>query len=217
LIPPATIALAVALDGASARTQPALMRCLLAFATALVAFLTPAAELKVATLDLDRALTNHHKLEAGLQRIRTQEVSFGKELDRLRLEGRRLQQELESLQQEAEDSVLSAAARVAKKQVWEQRRVDFSSFRVRYEQFEVAGVEDLRGQAARLRRALTDEVLGAARQVGERDGFNFIFHANRFAPAAGDVLFSRGVEDVTDRVIAVMNAAPGPSVPGRRP
>ena len=186
------------------------MKILLPILALVTAFTTAAAaELKVAILDLERAITNHHKLEAGLQRIRAQEVSFVKELEKLRLEGRRLETEAEDLRQLSLNNVFSADEREAKRRESEQRRLDFSAFRVRYEQTEAAGVSDLRQQAARLKQTVVEDVLQAARRVGERDGYNFIFNANRFTPAAGDVLFASRVDDVTDKVLLVMNAGRG--------
>lgn len=48
--------------------------------------------------------------------------------------------------------------------------------------------------------------MSVTRAVGHHEGFNLILNASKAYPAASDVLYVEGVKDVTDQVVASLNA-----------
>ena len=173
---------------------------------ALWPWLCLAADLKVATLDLPRVLAEYREGREAAKSLQIKEVSFLKELETLRLQGRNLVNQAEELRRLSLEPVLSGPAREEKQKGFEQKLADLREFEVRYERRRSEGEADLQSQAVRLQKRVLDDVLLATRIVGEKEGFQFIFNASRFRPESSDVLFSRGVADVTDKVLLALNA-----------
>ena len=184
------------------------MKSLLAAALCVLgASLCIAGDLKVATMDLPRVLAEYRQGRAEAELIQQKEVSFLKDLETLRLEGRKLVDQAEELRRLSLEPVLSSPAREEKKKGLELKLADLRQFEVRYEQVRSEREAELQSQAARLRKRVMDDVLLATRVVGEKEGFHFIFNSSRVRPEASDLLFSRGVTDLTDKVLAALNGA----------
>ena len=165
-----------------------------------------AADLKVATVDLPRVLAEYRQGREAAKTLQQREVSLLKELETLRLEGRKLVDQAQELRRLSLEPALSGPAREEKKTGLEQKLADLREFEVRYERRRSEGEADLQFQAVRLQKRVLEDVLLATRIVGEKEGFQFIFNASRFRPESSDVLFSRGVADVTDKVLFALNA-----------
>jgi Skp family chaperone for outer membrane proteins len=173
---------------------------------ALAPWVCLAADFKVATLDLPRVLAEYREGRELAKSLQVKEVSFLKELENLRLEGRKLVDQAEELRRLSLEPVLSGPAREEKKKGFEQKLADLREFEVRYELVRSERQAEIQSQATRLQKRILDDVLLATRVVGEKEGYHFIFNASRFRPESGDVLFSRGVADVTDKVLLALNA-----------
>ena len=174
----------------------------------LVAFacFSRAAELKVATVDMQRLMAEYYKSQEVLKQLKEKESSFVKELEVLRLEGRKLAKEAENLKEESALSILSAAERESKKKSFETKLLDLSTFQVRYDDLRAQREAELQGQLARSNKAIQDEVLSVTRYIGQREGFNLILNANKANPLASQVVFSKNVDDITDKALASLNA-----------
>ncbi len=166
-----------------------------------------AADLKVATLDLPRVLAEYREGREAAKSLQQKEVSFLKELETLRLQGRKLVDQAGELRRLSLEPALSGPAREEKKMGFEQKLADLRECEVRYERVRSDGEAELQSQATRLQKRVLDDVLLATRVVGEKEGFQFIFNSSRFRPESSDVLFSRGVPDVTDKVLVALNGA----------
>jgi outer membrane protein len=164
------------------------------------------AELKVATVDVQRLTAEYYKSQEVLKQLKEKESSFLKELEGLRLEGRKLAKQVEDLKEESALNVLSAAERESKKKSFEVKLLDLSAFQVRYDDVRAQREAELQAQLARSNKAIQEEVLSVTRYIGEREGFNLILNANKASPLAGDVIFSRNVDDITEKALASLNA-----------
>ena len=174
----------------------------------LVAFacFSRAAELKVATVDMQRLMAEYYKSQDVLKQLKEKESSFVKELEGLRLEGRKLAKEAENLKEESALSILSAAERENKKKSFETKLLDLNTFQMRYDDLRAQREAELQGQLARSNKAIQDEVLSVTRYIGQREGFNLILNANKANPLASQVVFSKNVDDITDKALASLNA-----------
>jgi len=164
-----------------------------------------AQELRVATVDLQRVLAGYHKAQEAARELRAREVSLRKELDDLRLEGRKLAGEVDGLRTLSLDSALSASERTEKQKSFQSKLTDLQAFGVRYDQFKDQRAAELESYASRVNRSVLEDVMTATRSLGEKDGYHLIFNANRQNPVASDVLYTKGVEDVTEKVLARLN------------
>jgi len=184
------------------------------FILLLLGLVCSAGELRVATVDLPRVLAGYQKAQEVAKELKSREVSFRKELDDLRLEGRRLVAEVDGLRQLSLDPALSASEREAKQRGLESKLADLQAFGVRYDGVKSQREAELQAQAARVNKSVLDDVMTATRGVGEKDGFHLILNASKANPVGSDVLFSRGVDDVTEKVLTRLNAT---AVPARTP
>ena len=133
-------------------------------------------------------------------------MSFQKELEGLRLEGRLLASETEQLQKLSLDNALSATEREAKKKAFENKLVDFHAFEVRYDTVRAQRETEFQTFASQTNKRIADEVLVATRSVGDKQAVNLILNASRSNPITSDVIHSKGVEDITEQVLASLNA-----------
>jgi Skp family chaperone for outer membrane proteins len=183
------------------------------FAFALVGW---PAELRIATVDLQRIMDGYHRAQQVVRELKSKEVSFLKELENLRLEGRKLAGETEKLRRLSLDNVLSATEREETQRSFELKLADLQTFGIRYDEIKAQREAELRAQASRMNKSVLDDVLAAMRRLGEKEDLNLILNASRGSPMASDVLFARSVEDVTEKVLALLNTT-RPALPEAAP
>ena len=164
-----------------------------------------AGELKIVTVDVQRLLAEYDQAKKAAKQLREKEVSFQKEIQGLRLEGRRLLTETDELKKSAEDNALSAAAREDKRKALEAKLADLRSFEVKYDDVRAQREAELRTLLAQTNKRIVDDVLNATRAVGEKEGANLVLNASRANPLTSDVLHTKDVPDVTEKVLGSLN------------
>lgn len=171
-----------------------------------ISFTAYSAELKIGTIDLQRAMTDYYKWDEVTQQIKQRDTSYVKELEPLRLEGTRLEREARELALSIQDNALSSSARDEKKKLFEQKQVDLGEIRMRYDDLQLKRQTDLQKYSVQTRKQIADDVLTVTRKIGEAEGFNLILNSNKAEPIAADVLFSKNVDDITEKVLTRLNA-----------
>ena len=164
------------------------------------------AELRICTIDLQRVMTDYYKTEEATKQLKLRDVSYVKELEPLRLEGTKLEREARELALSVQDNALSGSARDEKKKLFEQKQIDLSELRVRYDDLQGRRQSELQKLSMQTRKQIADDIVRATRRIGESEGFNLVLNANQAEPVAGEVLFTKGIADITDRVLAALNA-----------
>jgi Skp family chaperone for outer membrane proteins len=164
-----------------------------------------AGELKIVTVDVQRLLAEYDQAKEAARQLRDKEVSFQKEVQGLRLEGRRLLTETDELKKSAEDNALSAAAREDKRKALEAKLADLRSFEVKYDDVRAQREAELRTLLAQTNKRIVEDVLTATRAIGEKEGANLVLNASRANPLTSDVLYAKDVPDVTDKVLGSLN------------
>ena len=171
----------------------------------LFALSSVAGELRIATVDVQRVLAEYEHAKEAAKQLREKEVSFQKEIQGLRLDGRRLLSETDELKKAADDSALSAAAREDKRKALESKLADLRTFEVKYDNVRAQREGELQRLLAQTNKRITEDVLTATRTIGEKEGVNMILNASRTNPLTSDVLYSKDVPDVTEKVLASLN------------
>jgi len=171
-----------------------------------ISFAAYSAELKIGTIDLQRAMTDYYKWEEVTQQIKQRDTSYVKELEPLRLEGTRLEREARELALSIQDNALSSSVRDEKKKLFEQKQVDLGEIRMRFDDLQLKRQTDLQKYSVQTRKQIAEDVLTVTRKIGETEGFNLILNANKAEPISADVLFSKNVDDITEKVLARLNA-----------
>ncbi|HTD85743.1 MAG TPA: OmpH family outer membrane protein [Candidatus Binatia bacterium] len=168
------------------------------------------AELKVATVDLERLLNEYNRAQEVGKQLREMQLSFQKELEGLRLQGRTLLRETEELQKLSLDNALSTNERETKKRALENKLTDLHAFDVRYDTFRAQRQAELQSLTAQKNKRVIEEVVAATQSIGDASGVNLILNASRANPLASTVLYSKGLEDLTDKVLASLNKRTAP-------
>jgi outer membrane protein len=182
------------------------MKSLLAVTLWVFTFSAVAGELKVATVDLQRLLAEYHRAQEVGKQLREKQSSFQKELEGLRLEGRTLIRETDELQKLSLDNALSASEREAKKRAFEGKVADLRAFEVRYDTVRSQRETELQTFATQNNKRVIDDILSVTRTLAEKQGINLVLNASRANPIGSDVLYSKGVDDLTDHVLVSLNA-----------
>jgi Skp family chaperone for outer membrane proteins len=164
------------------------------------------AELKVGIVDLQRVVGEYYKAEESRLQLQQLQVSFEKELKGMRLEGQKLLEEVASLRGATNDLALSVSAREEKKKELVSRIQDVGVLEQRLEEFRNQSIAQLQRQSVRMNQIILEDVSRATADLGEKERFHLILNANRAIPAAADVVFFRGLEDVTPKLVSVLNA-----------
>lgn len=166
----------------------------------------PSAELKVATVDLQRLVREYYRAQEIAKQLEAKQATFAKELAELRLDGQRLLKETQDLQERSADAALSAVGREETKKLFELKLSNLRAFEMRYENTKAQRESEFQNQALQANKRILDEILGTTRGIGDREGFNLVLNANKANPAASDVLFTKNVADITEKVLASLNA-----------
>jgi Skp family chaperone for outer membrane proteins len=175
--------------------------------TAALAILAGGSEIKIATVDLQRLTREYYRAQEVARELDARHTAFVKDLEALRLEGMKLLKEAEHLKQLSSDNTLSAAERENQRKALEMRLGNLRAFEVRYDETKAQREAELQNQAAKATQHVFQEVVGAARGVGEKEGFNLVLNMSLSNPTVSTVLFSKDVSDITDRVLASLNSA----------
>jgi len=166
--------------------------------------------MKVATVDLQRLLKEYYRAEEIAKQLEARHDAVFKEFTELRLDGERLLKEAHDLQEGSIDLALSDAARAEKKRSLELKLADFRAFEVSYDQTRVQREAEFQNQAVVANRRILDEILTRTRSIGEAGGFNLVLNASKMNP----VVFSKDLDDITEKVLASLNATKPPSEKG---
>ena len=109
------------------------LRKILALATvaASVASAGAAAELKIATVDLDKVFTAHPKTQAAEAELKKSEEGVQEEMDQIVAEGRGLQEAVAKLREAAKNPLLTEEARLQKRDEAEEKLTELQEFELR--------------------------------------------------------------------------------------
>jgi len=162
-------------------------------------------------VDLQRLMAEYYKAQEAARQFKEKEASFLKELDGLRLEGRKIAAEAETMRRVALDDASSAIEKAEKKKGFELKLLDLQAFELNYQGTKNRKETELQVFITQSNKRIVEDVMSATRNVGEKEGFNLILNASRANPVASDVLFAKQVEDVTEKILTLLNAGKPPA------
>jgi len=108
-----------------------------------------AAEIKIGTLDLQKAVSEYYKWQEATKQMKAKEAAYLKDLETLRLEGSKLLKEAQEFEELAASSALSVTQREEKKKSFEEKRIDLRQFQMRYDDFRAQKETELQTYSAR--------------------------------------------------------------------
>jgi outer membrane protein len=170
-------------------------------------YCTQAAELKIGTVDVQRLFKEYYRAEEVSKNLETRRQSMSKELSELRLDGNRLLKEAHDLQESSLDNALSQGAKEEKKRSLDLKLADLRAFELQFDQTRAEREDEFQNYFLQANKRVSDEISDATRGIGEKDGFNLILNLNNKTDMGlGEVVFTKNVADVTDKVLASLNA-----------
>lgn len=176
-----------------------------AMVLALVAGACGAAELRVATVDLDAVFTAHPKTQAAEAELKTAEEAIQAEMDQMVAEGRGLQDEVASLREAAKNPMLTETARMAKRNEAEEKVTELQEFQLRVRRTQETKLKQMREKVMKSRQGIVDEMTAVVADFAKEEGYDLILDSSGMTMNAVPLMiYSNPDLDVTDQLIARM-------------
>lgn len=185
------------------------LRKILAWATvaASVASAGAAAELKIATVDLDKVFTAHPKTQAAEAELKKSEEGVQEEMDQIVAEGRGLQEAVAKLREAAKNPLLTEEARLQKRDEAEEKLTELQEFELRARRTQETKVKQMREKVLKSRQAIVDELMAAVNHFAEAGGYDLVLDKSGMTMnAVPMVAYSNPALDVTDKLIEYLKA-----------
>ena len=166
-----------------------------------------AAELKIATVDLDKVFTAHPKTQAAEAELKKAEAGVEAELDKLKAEGLALQEVLDQLREAAKNPLLSEEARLKKRDEAEEKLTQLQEFELRARRTQETKLKQMREQVLKSRQAIVDELTQAVVQFAQANEYDLVLDRSGMTMNAVPLVAYAAPElDVTERLIAYLQA-----------
>ena len=166
-----------------------------------------AAELKIATVDLDKVFTAHPKTQAAEADLKKAEEGIQDEMEQMVAEGRALQEEAAKLAEAARSPILTEEARLKKRNEAEEKRTELEEFQLRARRTQENKLKQLREQVMKSRQGIVDELMAALAQFAQAGEYDLVLDRSGMTMNAIPlVAYSKPELDVTDKLIAFLQA-----------
>ena len=166
-----------------------------------------AAELKIATVDLDKVFTAHPRTVAAEADLKKAEEAIETELETLKAEGRALQEEVAKLRDAAKNPLLTDEARSLKRDEAEEKLTELQEFELRARRTQETKLKQMREKVLKCRQAIVDELMAAVNHFAEAGGYDLVLDKSGMTMnAVPMVAFSNPALDVTDKLIEYLKA-----------
>ena len=185
------------------------LRKLLAWATvaASVASAGAAAELKIATVDLDKVFTAHPKTQAAEAELKKSEEGVQEEMDQIVAEGRGLQEAVAKLREAAKNPLLTEEARLQKRDEAEEKLTELQEFELRARRTQETKLKQMREKVLKSRQAIVDELMAAVNHFAEAGGYDLVLDKSGMTMnAVPMVALSNPALDGTEKLIEYLKA-----------
>mgnify|MGYP001426124046 FL=1 len=170
----------------------------------LTAFLATAglAEMKVATVDLDKVFTAHPKTQAAEAELKKAEEAVEEEIEQVAEGLRALEADVTKLREAARSPMLSDEARATKRAEAEDKLTELQEAQLRARRTQETKLKQLREQLMASRQGIVDELLKEVAAFAEAEGFDLVLDRSgmtmNMVPLA---VYSAPELDVTERLI----------------
>ena len=167
-----------------------------------------AAELKIATVDLEKVFAAHPQTQSAEADLKAAEDAIDMEMQKMVADARALGEQVAKLREEARSPILSDEARQKKRSEAEEKQMELEEFQLRARRTQESKLKQLREQLLKSRQGIVDELLEAVGDFGREEGYDLVLDRSgmtmNMIPLA---VYSRPELDVTDRLIERLKAA----------
>ncbi len=136
---------------------------------------TAAAELRIATVDLDKVFQSHPKTQKAEEGLKAAEVRIKADMEKMAGEAKALQDEAQKLKEAANTPMLSETARMQKKLEAEDKLTELQELQLRIRRTQETRLKQLRDQLMKTRQGIVDELMAAVKAFAQEEGYAMIF------------------------------------------
>ncbi len=172
----------------------------------------PAADLKIAVVDMRRAISEYIKGKELMDAAKAKADKFIKERNERLQKLNELGEAASKLQKKAQDSVLSAAERAKAGAQLEAKAKELRELQNEARKFEQDGTGDLRQEETEVRSKILGVLTENVNKIGKAGGYNLVL--DQTGASLGGIpvaLFVDGLPDLTDELIKTVNAGATPA------
>jgi len=169
---------------------------------ALVTGACGAAELRIATVDLDKVFTAHPKTQSAEADLKLAEEAIQAEMEQMVAEGRALEDEVTQLREAAKSPMLTESARLKKRNEAEDKLTELQAFQLRARRMQETKLKQMREQVMKSRQSIVDEMTAAVADFAKEEGYDLVLDSSGMTMNAVPLMvFSKPEFDVTDKLI----------------
>ena len=177
-----------------------------------VAATAGAAELRVATVDLDKVFTAHPKTQAAEAELKKAEETIQGEMEKMLAEGRAMEETVSKLIDASRNPMLNEEARLRKRDEAENKKTELQEFQVRVRRTQETKLKQMREQLMKTRQGIVDELTAAVADFAKAEGYDLVLDRSGMTMNAVPMLIYSNPElDVTDRLIERLKAGAAPA------
>jgi outer membrane protein len=178
------------------------------FAAWVLAATCSAADLKIATVDLDKVFTAHPKTQAAEAELKVAEGEVEKEMEKMAAEGRALEEEVMRLREAARNPMLTEEARINRRAEAEDKVTDLQEFQLRARRTQETKVKQLREQLMASRQGIVDELIKEVATFAEAEGYDLVLDRSGMTMNMVPItVYAKAEMDVTDKLIERLKAS----------
>jgi outer membrane protein len=170
--------------------------------------LTPgfAAEQSVVFVNLDRAFTEFYKTKLADAQLKQQADEFSNERKTLVANYEKIQKELNTIRDEAQNVALSEDVRTEKRNLAEEKLVEIRDMESRIRRFDESRRKQLDDQSRRMRKRIVDEIRQIVLDYAKTQGFQAVIDSSgQSLNGVEMILYTDSQIDITDEVLGILN------------
>ena len=190
------------------------VRMFIAAATgmALMAATAGAAELKIATVDLEKVFAAHPKTQAAEAELKEVENANEADMDKMVAEGRAMEEVVTQLRAASKNPLLTEEARLVKRNEAEEKLTELQEFQLRLRRTQETKVKQMREQLVKSRQGIVDELMKVVEEFGQAEGYDLVLDRSGMTMNMVPLMvYSKPEFDVTDKLIERLKAASAPA------
>ena len=173
-----------------------------------------AADLRIATVDLNKVFTNFWKTAEASNRLQAQKDERGAEFKALIAQGDKVKADYDKAVEEANDQALSGEERDKRKKAAEAKKAELNDIKRSAEQFDASSRTYLGETFRRMRDNVLSEIRAAVNAKAKEGGYDLVVDTSAESKNNDTAIFvyTSGKNDLTDAVIAELNKDAPPAL-----
>lgn len=171
------------------------------------------AQTRIATVDLSKVFTDYWKTKQATLALEERKADLIKELEGFNAEKKKLLEQYQKLNAEANDQAVSAEEREQRKKATEAKLKELKESDESIKQFTARSDTDLKSQFQRMRNNVLTEIRETVNAKAKAGGYSLVLDtAAETINGTRVFLYSNGESDLTKDVLEQLNAAAPPEL-----